>query len=376
MENYQLAKLFDRSGNLSRRWYVEYKFKHPDTGQFEKFREWISSKKFPTRSARYIEATRIKKRINEALQSGFSPYEDPEKNYSFQQAFNQVLNVKAATISDRSNTDYRSHCRTFLTWLKDNNLYTLKPAYFDFKKCQLFADHLSVNMSLSNRTRNNYIATMRTMFEEFNTRNIVDVNHWAKVKKLRVRETAIGSFTPEERRAIAEILPPVHYRLYCVALIIYYCYLRPVEITRLQIKDFDFKRAQINVSGGKSKNGRTRPVVMHPHLVECLEKLEFETYPADHYAFATSKKLMPNTAKIAPTRIADAWREIMKKQHGITKNIYDLKATGAGEAFDVGIDPRQIQLQLRHSSLDETQVYLEKVRNKPGQIFREKMPAF
>lgn len=375
MENYQLAKVYDYGGDLSARWYVEYKFKHPDTGKYVKYREWLS-KTLLTRSARYVEALKIKKKINDKLLSGFDPFEDEEKNYTFQMAFNEALKLKGATIGDRANTDYASHVKTFIAWLKDKNYYTLKPAYFNFKKCQQFADYLSTDRKLANRTRNNYIATLRGLFKLFKKRGIVDLNHWENIDKLRVKETAIASFTDAERLKITELLPSEHYPLYCVALIIYYCYIRPTEITRIRISDIDFKKSQINVSGYQSKNGKTKPVVMHPHLSECLKKLNLQNFPEHYYVFASSKRLQPSDTKVAGTRIADAWRLIMKNKHGFTKNIYDLKATGAGQAFDSGIDARQIQLQIRHASLDETQRYLEKISNKPGQIFREKMPVF
>ena len=60
----------------------------------------------------------------------------------------------------------------------------------------------------------------------------------------------------------------------------------------------------------------------------------------------------------------------------ITKHIYDFKHTGNGMAFDQGFNSRDIQLQNRHSSLDETQRYLNKFRRVASDKFREEFKGY
>ena len=84
---------------------------------------------------------------------------------------------------------------------------------------------------------------------------------------------------------------------------------------------------------------------------------------------------MPGMKEIAPTRIAEAWRAYANR-HGITKNIYDFKHTGNGFAFDQGMNARDIQLQNRHSSLNETQKYLNKFRRIASDKFKEDFKGY
>lgn len=375
MENYILPKIVDQGGNLSARWYVEYKYRHPETNKLIKFREWISSKLL-TRSARYNKATELKNIFTIKLKSGFNPFENASRNLTITEAFNEVLSIKEATAGTRTKSTYKSISGIFITWLNKNNYQNLKPADINKYKAVAFLDYTLTVKKVSNRTYNNYLVAMRTLFECFFTRDYIEVNVWKKIPKLKVKQSSLSFFTNAERDIIKNNLPQEHYPLYCISLLIYYCFLRPAEIVRLRICDFDFEKNQIIVKGSQSKNGKTQIVIMHADLCRALQKLNINRVPKDWFVFGTTKSLLPSTTQIAPTRIADAWRWHVKQKYNITKNIYDFKPSGAAAAFDCGIDARQIQLQIRHASLEQTQIYLDKISNKPGQIFREKMPMF
>lgn len=53
------------------------------------------------------------------------------------------------------------------------------------------------------------------------------------------------------------------------------------------------------------------------------------------------------------------WNELVKKKTGITKDMYALKHTGAIAALKAGVPITEIQKQLRHTSLETTQEYLQ-----------------
>lgn len=375
MENFKLPKIADHGGDLSQRWYVEYYFKHPETNKHVKFREWISSKLL-TRTARYNKAAEIKNQISIKLKSGWSPFLSETRNKTISQAIDVVLQIKNATCGQRAKSSYKSLCGVFTDYLDKHKLNSLAPNELNKAICQNFIDYLITKKQLKNRTVNNHVAALRTVFDALLERDFVDFNVWKKIKKLKTTEADISSFSRAERLIISEQLPKDNYQLYCISLLIYYCYLRPAEIMRLKISDLDLIKGQIIIKASQSKNGRNQVVIMHNDLINALTKLNLDQYPENYFVFSNFKKFTPSQTPTAPTRIADAWREIVKNKYGITKNIYDLKPTGAGEAFESGIDARQIQLQVRHSSLEQTQIYLNKYNNKPGQVFRDKMPQF
>jgi len=56
--------------------------------------------------------------------------------------------------------------------------------------------------------------------------------------------------------------------------------------------------------------------------------------------------------------------------------LYDLKHTGGGMAVEAGINVRDIQLQMRHSSLSITEQYLKKFANTASDKLIENFPDF
>lgn len=104
-----------------------------------------------------------------------------------------------------------------------------------------------------------------------------------------------------------------------------------------------------------------------------IKKLHWEQHNVNYFAF--TRNLRPGIKEAAPTRISEYWRAWANK-HNITKCIYQLKHTGAGMALQSGIDVRDLQLQLRHHSLEMTQVYLEKFNKRPSENLRKNFPVF
>jgi integrase len=80
-----------------------------------------------------------------------------------------------------------------------------------------------------------------------------------------------------------------------------------------------------------------------------------------------------NEKMVAPTRIAECWRKFAK-EFGIKKNIYALKHTGNGMALENGANIRDLQLQNRHSSLDQTQRYLDRFSRNVSEKFINSFP--
>ena len=124
------------------------------------------------------------------------------------------------------------------------------------------------------------------------------------------------------------------------------------------------------IPGKVSKNKKQEVVQIPDALMPILMKLDLQ-YPGHFYVFAKNQKRGRN--EYAPTRIAEAWREFAE-HYGIEKNIYSLKHTGVGMAIESGINVRDLQLHLRHSSLEMTQIYLDKFNNSPSAKLSKNFP--
>lgn len=374
MNKYTIPKLYDADGDLSRQWYVYYFFQHPETGKMQRFRVAIS-RRLLTKAARYERATEIKAELKSKLLKGFNPFHvDSRKNTNAVEAIEYALKFKITRLGKRTKSSYSSVLRMFTAWLKANRLDRRTIENITSQVAEQYTDYMMMDIEISNRTFNNRLEVMRTIFNVLVKKQYTDTNPFTYVDYIPTPEPEITAFTRKELKLINEQLPGHHYQLWVVSQFIFYCFLRPAELVRLQFKHVLWEHGIITVPGVKAKNGNSQVVVLPIRLKENLKSWN-RCWPDDYYLFAHGRNLKPGLKEIAPTRIAEAWREFGEK-YGITKNIYDLKHTGNGYAFDQGLNVRDIQLQNRHHSLEQTQQYLNKFRRKPSDGFRENFNGF
>ncbi len=370
MENYKTAKIFDAGGDLSKRWYVHYSFRSPETGKFHLFQNWIPQK-IKTCSGRRDKAHEMIKDINRRLRQGFNPFAYSEKkNTSILVALEYVLSIKEGSCRKRSFFTYRSMVRLFIVWLKVKNLLNIPVDDFNYHLAQEYMDYTQAKMKYCNRTYNNRATALKTVFKALVKREWILVNPFDKVERLPKEEAEIVSFTVEDLVKMQKNLPAWDYDLYVCACLIFYCFIRPQEIVRLKVSHFQLKNRTIMLPGTISKNKKNELVQIPNAMVPVLEKLDLN-YPGSHFVF--TRHLKRGTKEAAPTRIAGAWRKFAN-HFGIDKNIYSLKHTGAGMAIENGINVRDLQLQLRHSSLEITQIYLDKFNKRPSEKLATNFP--
>lgn len=375
MEKYQLAKLYDFNGDLSRRWYVEYKYLHPEHKQYKKFRIWISERLL-TKHARYIRASEIKDEINNQLRAGFNPFVPKTVDPWIREAVEDIVLLKQKTCRRKSWVSYKSMTGKFLSWIDQHGYTNMTARDLTQQMAVSFLDHLLTKQNLSKCTYNCYLMCMKTIFTDLKARKLVSENPFSTLKKMTLDEPDLVILTNDEKKAIKENLPHKHFQLYCVSMLVYYCFLRPAEIMRLQVQDIDFENYSILVNGNKSKNKKRYYVTMPMDLARLILSLNLQNYPGSYYIFSNNSHLTPGPNQVAPTRVSELWKRYVKEPLNIDKGIYDLKHNGNGDALLSGVDIRQIQLQNRHWSLEQTQIYLNKFNRNPGEDFRKKMPSF
>jgi integrase len=370
MDNFKPAKLFDAGGDLSKRWFVYYSFRSPDTGKFQRFQHWVPQK-ILTASGRRDKAHVMIRNINQKLRQGFNPFAHAEKKYtSISVALKEMISIKENSCRKRTSHTYNSMVNKFEQWLNKKNLDKLPVDDFNYTHAQAFMDYTKSKLQNSNRTYNNRLTAMRTIFKMLVKREYIMINPFTTIERLTKEDPSIIAFTVDELMKMQEYLPAWNYDLYVCACLIFYCFLRPQELVRLQVSHFHLKSRSILIPGKVSKNKKQEVVQIPDALVPILRKLDLK-YPSHFYVFA--KGMKRGNKEIAPTRMAEAWREFAE-HFGIEKNIYSLKHTGVGMALESGINIRDLQLQLRHSSLEMTQIYLDKFNVKPSMKLSTNFP--
>jgi integrase len=374
MQNYKLARLYDADNDISKRWYVFYFFTNPDTLKPDRFRVFISSK-ILTKSGRRDEGHRIIKEINKKLIEGWSPYQYAEKKFTgMSEALNVILDFKLATTRRRTGYTYRYMINLLIKWLAKKGIDKRPISEFNSNLAREYFDYMKVKLQYSNRTFNNHLSHLKTFFNELISREYIIGNPLMTIKPLETEEPELTYFTDDELEMISELLPIYNPRLWIVAQMIYYCFIRPQEIVRLRFSDFNLARQQISIRGNIAKNKRNQVVDIPNDFMIHLLTMNWD-YPPEWYVFSTH--LNPGQKEIAQTRIDGVWEKFRKAvKLPTSKKIYSLKHTGVGKLVDAGVDTRSIQLQIRHYSLEQTQQYLDKFRRRPNETLKKQFPKF
>lgn len=223
-----------------------------------------------------------------------------------------------------------------------------------------FLDYVYIDRNNRAQTYNNYLSFLRTLCDWWIARGFlaqrptdglqpISKRLFAKERSCipisKVRE--IGEWTKEHD-------PYFHF----ACQILYYCFIRPVEMTRLKISDFNLQECTVTIPASASKNKRTQSVTLPKKVL--LEGVELGIFskPVSYHVF--SERLRPGQEQIDPKIFRDHWRKVsdalkLKKEW----KFYSLKDTGITEMLRQNTTaPVNVKDQARHSSLAITEIYI------------------
>lgn len=134
-----LPKLKDCGGDLTKKWYVEYSLRDPQTGEMKRFRHYEGFAELATESARRAHAEKVISTIKNKLNSGEDPFAENHVTYqdelmyqamvnrwgndsrgavSIRVHISEFLQLKKAELAHSSYQTYCSKLRIFCEWVE------------------------------------------------------------------------------------------------------------------------------------------------------------------------------------------------------------------------------------------------------------------
>lgn len=187
--------------------------------------------------------------------------------------------------SPRRNTHrgYKSISKKFLLWAAQERFDTLPVLEFSRRHARAFFDHLTDSRAYRGCTINNYLTHLKALWSELIDRELATANPFKSIKPVREETKLRRIFTDEERRVVAAEIEQTDYWLFRGLLLQFFCYVRPVELTRLRFRDFDLGRGLVTVQEGDAKSWKkvvkTIPRSILPYFIDG----RFNRYPANFF---------------------------------------------------------------------------------------------
>jgi integrase len=296
-----------------------------------------------------------------------------EKRLEDKPSIKKALDVALAEKmkSPRKNTQrtYSSTYRIFLAYCKQEKIEDMPVSKFTKRYAHEFWDYLTGLSRHRGTTLKNYKLNLTTLWNEMISREMAEINPWKAIKQPIQEEKLRRPFTDEERRIVATEAEKSDYWLFRAILLQFYCYIRPVEITRLKFKDFDIERGVVVVQAGNAKKWKKRTATIPESVMHYFRDARFDKYPPHFYMlgkFDQGKQnytLEPCTVPIDDDRMYRRHKKLLSRLQAAGKlgDItglcwYSWKDTGISK-HSRSTSPVATKDQAGHKSLNITSLY-------------------
>jgi len=334
--------LYDAGGDLEKNWFVYF------------YRQGKRIRKYGTiNQQQTIEGRRD---AAAALLAEFEKnYIPPPPNEAQRSDLYAALEAHRPTIRKKTFQTYRTKINNLFTWLEGRTVTTanLKLYFQEAAKTQ----HPTTLHD-----------TYRMLFRLFKLAGLEHLLKPITIKKGIA--TPLRYFQPHQAGQLAAHLAEVDPQLWLWCQFVFYCFIRPrSELRFLKVGDIYFEERKILVRGEISKNGKTQYVAIPDAFFPALEPL---------------KTLAPGAWVFPGRRGNPIGRNTYGKHHqnilralgyGPEYAVYSWKHTGAVMAVKAGIGLKELQMQLRHHSLDQVNAYLRQLNVSDCDNLRSLFPA-
>jgi integrase len=212
------------------------------------------------------------------------------------------------------------------------------------------------------KTINKHLWTIGAIMEECGIK--MDIEAY-RVKQIKNETNKYPPLTHEEKEIAFAYWKEVNPGYYLMLLCQYYTCIRPAELHRLQVKNFNFKDHTIYVPWADSKNGLSAHVQMFEPLKEALLAAKVHKLPADTFLFGW--QCQPSNEEYKGDWASKTWSKHRARMGmPIEKQPYGLKHTFNKDYVENnkkkgGIDWEFLRRHNRHATVQQTQQYISEL---------------
>jgi integrase len=375
---YKEARLYHAGGDIAKEWYIEYKYLIPgQVLKFHRFRERFDINRIHDVAERYNYGFQAVEFMNQKLKQGFNPWLaiSAKKTSTNLHICSQLLSIVDELCEGETKNaarDITSHCNRLITFLEEKHLKEMSIDYFTVDHAEDYKHWLLKEKSYSKKTVNSSITYAIRFFKVAIKRKWCTNNFLMSIDKVKSRQfrqdvaqkEAFEPITSSEMDKIFKTLYEKKEHDYIGYLAcIYYAWARPSEIRRLRISDIDLENDIIKFGRNDTKSFAGAYVQIVPPLKKLLLRMDLKKCPLNYFLFG-NENCKPGAIKLARDYCATKWKQIVKADLEIDKDMYALKHTGNIEYLlrnKGNTDLKWQQTQNRHSSSTMTDRYNRKL---------------
>jgi integrase len=345
-------------------WQIEYRVINPDYGLLEKKRmRFEKQRKRLGDAVARKEARKYCIAINRELEKGWNPYlagKNVKSFYKLVDVLDTYLKFKEQDLANGvfsvdSMRSYRSQVSMLKEHLKKTGNRDIHSGRFSGGMAISYLDYVYIGKKLSPRSYNNYVRTLRTVWNWFIEKNYCTENPFQCIKPKPEKEKERTVITPEWDKKILEYCRKRNPPLEIVCGLVYNSFMRPAEICRTQIRDIDFDRSAIFLPAAKTKTKTSRWCLLPPWLLEMLKKHVAQASPGD---YLISAELQTGKNQICTRRLDKHWVRMRERINlPMSMKLYSYRDTGITDLKRQGHSNLFISTITGHKNSEEIETY-------------------
>lgn len=285
-----------------KKWFVYYQYKIPE--QFKKLFPGKDWKRFKVYEDINIIKTRdyailLRDAVNTQLEKGFDPFSLAKSKHDFKTVknwtINQALNYFKTRSLDRglelrTIRKYKYESNSFSRWLLKKNYSEYSITDISSQMIESYLNEKSKDKEWSNRTFNNSLTILRTIFNFFMKKKMIADNPMIEIEKRRSKSTKHKYYDGDKFRSILDLMQKKDATLYLAARLVYYlCIRSEKELKYFKTGNIFLETRKVLITADDSKTDRDRYIPIADHIFEELKTIK-ESYPDNYFVIGVAHK--------------------------------------------------------------------------------------
>ncbi|GAA4366903.1 hypothetical protein GCM10023185_38360 [Hymenobacter saemangeumensis] len=362
-----IPRLFDADGDVSKRWYIDFRIWDTDKGEFVR-KQYTGMNKHKTLSARRQAAKKKLAEIKQLLKDGYTAGKSHLDHVSGLDWQKVTVSEAIAYIRDqkrlrRGIEEYNRLLRRLgkgeYTTLGTMPVRLVRPLHVAGFMAYLNQRTKRNGELIGPKSYNHYRNTLSTVFNRLVVLEAVPKNPCLGIERLQVAPSPMHlPYSNEQRAAVrAELERRGDYQMLLYISFIYYCFIRSGgELRLLRVRDLHAKT--VLVPAARAKNDQAEHIAIPSKLEEMIQQYRLREYPPDYYVFTHDGH--PGPKPVGPNYFPLRHRRILRLAGIVDEahTIYGYKHTGAVNLYLATNDIELVRRHCRHAHAGITATYL------------------
>jgi integrase len=345
-------------------WYIDFYAFNPVYGEMRRKKIKLNFIEKITERRKY--AKDYMNRLSEKLSVGWNPWIEQESSNAYM-LFKDVIS-KYRTFMNKMLKDgrYRQETlKSYSSYLHNMELFNEQKKVpityiyqFDKDFCVMLLDEVYITRDNTAFTRDNYLGFLKSfstfcLNHNYLTKNPTDgISSLGRKGKKKIR----GVLSEDLLIKVSDYLKEQNPHFLLASYILYYCFIRPAEMTKLKLSNISLERQTIFVQDTISKNKKDGTITLPAKVIHLMLDLKIFDHPHDYYLFSDGMK--PGKVERSEKMFRDWWARHVRKDLKLPDKykFYSLKDTGITNMLR-HYDVLSVRDQARHSSILMTDIY-------------------